>query len=146
MHILVHNTGNEASQSHHRGSHLGLCGTALCTVAMGKTRLGLLRQGPGGGGAGGGRKWGVCPHVCCPQYSNILLPSLRHCWFLPSSENCLVLRLSMLLLSTAMKKHIYTNEGEMEPWLEVDLNTLTVLVQLWWLLRVGVGTVSLALL
>lgn len=107
MHILVHNTGNEASQSHHRGSHLGSCGTAPCTAALGKTRkarLGLLRRGPGEGGWGR-QEVGHVPTRLLSTVFKYFAPITETCWLLPSSENCLVLRFSVLLSSTAMKKY-----------------------------------------
>lgn len=61
MRLLVHNSGNEASQSHHKDSHLGSCRATVGTGAMGKpscvprSRMGT-RRGVGGRG-------GLCPQV-----------------------------------------------------------------------------------
>lgn len=68
MHILLHNMGNEASRSHHKGSHLGSWGTAFCTVSMGETQLSFVQQdedeawGVAVETGWGGRKQTVCPH------------------------------------------------------------------------------------
>lgn len=71
MHMLVHNLGNEASWSHHKDSHLGSCGTAPCTVAMGKTRLSFVQQSRRGGMGSWPGEAGSQVHAyvhCCPQY------------------------------------------------------------------------------
>ena len=48
--------GNEASRSHHKGSHLGSWGTAFCTVSMGETQLSFVQQDEN-------EAWGVAAEI-----------------------------------------------------------------------------------